>query len=282
MASSGVVEMYGFRTITEDQVVRLSESHSIYGNLPKTFFGGLVRPIGIEVETEGAVKEVVKYLGNFENARYWNAKEDGSLKDNGVELVSVPLSGNNIDYALHELTMLLNKCPRVRASVRTSVHVHCDVSDFEINEVAPLVALYGLFENLFFSQVSENRHNNPFCYEITDLLPYDVRVHPEMKYCAFNIAPIERQGSVEFRMGEFSTDMQKMRRWIQLVCKFMHFAGRNKARLAEIISDTIEKDTYTKLYKTVFGKSTVLFEGLNIFEMMKVNALWSATALENK
>jgi hypothetical protein len=150
-----------------------------------------------------------------------------------------------------------------------------------LEEVNPLIALYSLFEKLFFSQQGPTRQNNAFCYEITDLLPNQVKVTPEIKYCAFNVAPIERQLTVEFRHGEFRKDMRFLRRWIQLVCKFMNFAGTHKQRMKGIVQSTIVSDEYLKLFKSVFGRSTILFEGQDVFNMMKSNALWAATLLES-
>lgn len=248
MASPKLVSHFGDRAAIHDQVVYLSEAINRYGRLERSYFGGLNRAIGIEFEMESA-------NGRWEHfykrnlPLFWKHVQDGSLKKDGVELVSRPVCGHGIDYALHEVEMFLapNK-NLITNSVRTSIHVHCDVSDFETEELDHLVALYALFENLFFAVQGPFRQNNPYCYEITSLLPGSVEVDDQIKYCAFNIAPVRTQLSVEFRHADFRLDMRTNRRWIQLVAKFMHFAGKNRARLNEIVTNTIVNDDYLKLF----------------------------------
>jgi hypothetical protein len=282
MGSDQLVAIFGQKAATQDQVKRLEASIERYGQLSQTYFRGLNRPIGIELEMEAA-NEWVNYASSKNNT-YWRVTKDGSLKDQGIELVSFPISGHNIDYALLEIERFFSHAKSVgglpRASVRTSTHVHADVSDFSRNHLEPLTALYALFEPLFFSQCSKARQNNPYCYPITELLPSQVEIDPQMKYCAFNPAPIQTQLSVEFRHGDFTTDIRALRRWIQLVAKFMHFSGKNRERLKEIVQRAIMQEEYAKLFSAVFGHSTILFEGLDVQKLMKANSLWAGCVLE--
>jgi len=280
MASQKLLTVFGDKARTEDQVARLNIAQEKYGKLDQTYFGGLNRCVGLEFEMEQAADQWQHHLGKVGHAIYWQGTSDGSLRNGGIELISVPVGGRNIDYALGEIGNFITKYESVKPSVRTSIHVHCDVSDLSVKSVNGLIGLYALFEPAFFHLQSEDRKNNPYCYELTDLLPKDAAVEDNMKYCAFNLAPIARQLSVEFRHADFSRDMRKNRRWIQLVCKFMHYIGRNQEQLHDILSDTIINNGYEKLFNTIFGKSVALFEGFNVKDKMKENAMWAATFWE--
>jgi len=269
------------------QVGRLFDVKEKFGDLPKTFFSSFTKPIGLEFEVEGIQPHLDSYRASLQNPvlALWAVEQDGSLRNGGVEFISSPLVGENIDYALHELETVFsilegkyNRPPK--ASVRTSIHIHADVSEWGIRDVYLCTALYALFEPLFFSLQPLERILNPYCWEITDILPEQLGVHKEFKYCALNLAPIERQFSIEFRHGAFSTDMRVNRRWIQVVCKFMKFVEENRENLQKIIEDTILYEDYFKLFLRVFGKSSVLFNKDSVLSMMKENAMWTTLVLE--
>jgi hypothetical protein len=115
---------------------------------------------------------------------------------------------------------------------------------------------------------------------MTDILPEQLTIMPDMKYCALNFAPVATQLSVEFRHGDFNTDMRVNRRWIKVVCKFMRYADQHREELREIIHTTVLRDEYYKLFDMVMGKSRIVFDGLMIEEEMKSNVLWSLCLLE--
>jgi hypothetical protein len=277
MENKSLVKCYGEISHLSGQVSFLSNAMDKYGCIP-TFFGAYPRAIGLEFEMEGC-KQIALSYHNRGDFLYWSFVNDGSLRNSGVEGISKPISGRNIDYALLEIEKVVGH-GECEASIRTSIHVHCDVSDWWSKELFQLVAFYSLFEPLFFSLHSHYRQNNPYCYEVTDLLPTEIAVVDDIKYCAFNIAPVSRQLSVEFRHADFSKDMRKNRRWIQLVCKLMHFASNNRRVLDKIIKDTILCEEHLKLFHRVLGKSTQLFNSEEVPEMMNRNNLWALALLE--
>ena len=275
MENKPLVEIFGDKAALSGQVDHLEAAISKYREIPK-FFGAYLRPIGLEFEMENCAARMHAFS---KQGIYWRATEDGSLRNSGIEMISLPLSGHNIDYALHEMEQFLKESPDTEASIRTSIHVHTDVSDWGVRDLYSLPAFYALFEPLLFSLQSERRIGNPYCYEITDLFPRQIDIDPGMKYCALNLAPAQTQLSVEWRHADFSTDMRKNRRWIQVVCKMMHYADKHKETMKEDLLRIICSDDYLKLFYSVMGKSAPLFAG-DIQEMMKRNALWSATFLE--
>ena len=291
MEDKFLVELYNVTPALSGQVARLSEVMNLYGDIP-TFFGCFYKPIGLEYEVE-RIHNVMGGHGNSiwktnphkhkdaNTVKLWTMVKDGSLRNNGMEFVSKPVVGHGIDYALHEIDDLLtNYESDCESSIRTSIHVHVDMVEWRLRELFHLPALYALFENLFFSLHGMHRQNNPYCYKIVDLAPRSARIHGDMKYCALNLAPIEKQITVEFRHADFSKDLRKNRRWIQVVCKFMKYAEEHKENLKEIVEETVITDGYMKLFHEVMGRSVFLFDIDKVQSMMKVNAPWAIATLE--
>ena len=288
MENKKLNKLYDVQASLSGQVTRLADCSEKYGVLDKTFFSSFVKPIGLEFEVEGLEPYLTQYLSSSPNnlLRLWTKDQDGSLRNGGVEFISVPLVGENIDYALHELESCFQNLYKLAkrqptSSIRTSIHVHVDVSEWGIVDVYRCMAFYALFEPLLFSLQPPERIMNPYCWEVTDMLPTSVGIHSGMKYCALNLAPIERQLSVEFRHGAFNTEMRLNRRWIQVVCKLMKFIEENQGSLEDIINRTIMYEDYFKLFLRVFGKSAILFNKDHVVDFMKENALWSVLVLEH-
>jgi hypothetical protein len=272
-----LVNLYGTaEAALQGQVIRLAAERMYGENIPK-FFGGFYKPIGMEFEIEG-IGDIIGQETELSNRLYWKVVKDGSLRNNGLEFVSKPVCGHGIDYALCELERILVGHSQRTSSVRTSIHVHVDVSNWDTHTLFLSCALYALFENPFFAFNDPIRKINPYCFPITNLWPQVLNTNEGMKYCAYNIAPVSRQLTVEFRQAEYSEDFKKNRRWIQLVCKFMKFVDENR-NLRSIIEDTIIYDNYEKLFRRVLGKTADVFN-MDVTPMMKQNAAWALAVLE--
>lgn len=251
-----------------------------YGEI-QTFFGLPVykNPIGIEVELEN-------YGGLCIPPLYWNTKEDASLKDSGAELVSIPLRGRNIDYALHELGIFA-KDSCWKFSHRTSVHVHCNVSTYTKYQLRALMAIYACMEELYFSFVGELRRGNTFCYRLVGT-PAEIvfYIHDKegsecTKYCAFNIQPIRRQLTVEFRHLEGTSDPKQLRRWIQLCAKLVGYvATMDPKTCTEIVSTALTEGGMPALIKEILGDTgDALFTDRQIAESVNNGELWAIALL---
>ena len=260
MENKKLNKLYDVQASLSGQVTRLADCSEKYGVLDKTFFSSFVKPIGLEFEVEGLEPYLTQYLSSSPNnlLRLWTKDQDGCFQN---------------------LYKLAKRQPT--SSIRTSIHVHVDVSEWGIVDVYRCMAFYALFEPLLFSLQPPERIMNPYCWEVTDMLPTSVGIHSGMKYCALNLAPIERQLSVEFRHGAFNTEMRLNRRWIQVVCKLMKFIEENQGSLEDIINRTIMYEDYFKLFLRVFGKSAILFNKDHVVDFMKENALWSVLVLEH-
>jgi hypothetical protein len=228
-------------------------------------------PIGIEIEAE-------KYVGQKTPMSCWNVTDDGSLRDNGVEWVTYPLYREYIDYALWEIEREFTAQPQMTFSHRCSIHVHVNVSEFTVNQLYALIALYALYEKSLFEFVDPIRKGNSFCYPIVgtnSLFNWDMNT----KYCAFNWTPIKKQLTVEYRHLEGTKDWKKVRRWIALVTKLTNFVGAIPANKAiETIETVIFKNEGVQFARNVFGNTAVLLNNLTL--SVEEGSMWAATFLE--
>jgi hypothetical protein len=251
-----------------------------WGELPAYYFGLPVykNPVGIEVEVEG-------YGGLTKPPLYWHTIDDGSLKDNGAELISIPLRGRNIDYALHEFSSFGKA--GWKFSHRTSVHVHCNVSTYTKYQLRALMAIYACMEELYFAFVEDFRRGNSFCYRLVgapvEMVFYmtDKEGSECTKYCAFNIQPVRRQLTVEFRHLEGTSDLTKLRRWIQLCAKLVGFvAALEPKECTEIVSTALMKRGMVALIKDILGDTgDAIFTDRQIAESVNNGELWAMALL---
>ena len=100
--------------------------------------------VGIEIEVENMGN------GNYVPAYYWQVKEDGSLRNNGVEFTSIPLRASQVEYALDVYNRSVTQNNTPDYSPRTSVHVHLNIRDLTWDQLKNLIILYCLFEKHFF------------------------------------------------------------------------------------------------------------------------------------
>lgn len=195
--------------------------------------------IGIEIEVEGADSRL-----NLDQ-ELWRMTSDGSLRNNGLELVSTPLFGEDVVTALQAAESELTKAAAI-ISTRCGLHIHIDVSAFTTDQLLSMSCALALVEKFIYKYVGEDRRDNIFCLPLSDtalLLPFYnnikyghdnssiVRaIKKTQKYSGFNILPILTQGSVEFRhhKGTFSTE--EIIAWINIIMRIRE-AGLNHSAL---------------------------------------------------
>ena len=242
---------------------------------------------GVEIEVENVgVHPELDY--------YWTATNDGSLRNNGLEFVSIPLRGHQVEYALDYLSKNLAGTDLV-FSPRTSVHVHMNVRDFTWDQVKVFTLLYAIFEKHFFHVVGSVRESNIFCVPLykSDQLDKILQLETEIKwhkYNALNLTPIygdtgeglKPQGTIEFRHLYGTLDKKIIIDWINTISLLRKFA------LTQTLTEVLEKirnmnttSEYIALYNTIFG------DFANIHRMSKYDfescvsnvkvALWGKT-----
>lgn len=252
----------------------LTNAWLLTGTKPEnTKFGLYPTPIGIEVELENI--NVSKLYPSV----FWTFTQDGSLRNGGIEFVSVPVGGNNIDYALLDLKNLLAKQDFL-VSIRCSTHVHINVSDLDISVLKFLITTYACLENLFFSYVDPDRFNNPFCFPLTRSTASSYRdienILGSMKYCAFNLDHLRDYGTVEFRHMEGMSSIDKLERHIQLIQKLLQFVKTtNLQNLYNQIMMLNTSSDYHLFVTQIFSPIEGLFKNLNLQKEMEDGVTWA-------
>lgn len=180
--------------------------------------------LGIEVEVEG-VRE-------FRNSSpYWTMTDDGSLRNNGKEFVSLPIKAWRVEHALNVLFSDLNKT--IDFSDRTSVHIHMNIRTLTLAQLETLIITYIVFERALFNFVGEDRYNNIFCIPIIEtqfgtylknLITNKELSFKWQKYTAMNALPIWDKGTLEFRHLAGTGDISRILTWINLLLSLKIFA----------------------------------------------------------
>jgi hypothetical protein len=180
--------------------------------------------VGIEVELEGFNSDQPKVRG-------WNTIPDGSLRDGGLEFVfNGPVGGVTAMSRLTALGEALEPYQdTIKCSERTSLHVHVDVRDLELDQVWSMLLLYGLVEPYLFTVCGEHRADNIYSLawykgecqlaplsSLRRIQNYrhtgDGETFP--KYATVNIGALNTFGSLEFRGHEGTATIEQMVLWV--------------------------------------------------------------------
>ena len=206
--------------------------------LPSTF-------IGLEIEVEGYDCCTIEVAQD-----YFNIIEDGSLRNGGKELVfQVPLMGKDLYQALDSLQYILNE-DRCIYNDRTSVHIHLDIRDLNMEELFKLLFLYIYMEKAIYLYtnkrgISSREHNN-YCvpwwktegfkkdlYDLYNLMHKDdtygsrIILSRFSKYSGLNINPITSFGSIEFRHHYGTHNKERLIEWINIIMSLKKHAINN-------------------------------------------------------
>jgi hypothetical protein len=227
-------------SISSETRLKWREGSKLYPKNPFQFC--LDTFVGIEVEIE-RVNSPSSIMGNS-NHHIWNPTEDGSLRNNGVEFVSIPLLTQDVEFSLINLFSALRSNARWRGyefTERTSVHVHVNVLDMTMEQIRTLIMAYMLVEPALYDYVKGGRKDNIFCVPVkesffggTGMINIFSRINDGLflstirslwsKYTGFNLLPIIEHGTVEFRHMKGTDNIPYLLKWINLLVGLKKFA----------------------------------------------------------
>lgn len=191
--------------------------------------------MGVEVELENVANPRQGL-----DSRLWSVQREGSLRgEYPVEFCfAQPLCGTAILKALQNLEEVCTRSNEPSPSERTSVHIHVDVRDMDIEEVMRFIMIYLLFERTLVRYHGDVREENIFC------LPYykapgtlvsalgwlrstGIR-HASAaairnsfrrfsKYSGLNLSALFSHGSIEFRHMAGTWSSEAIYNWIHIV-----------------------------------------------------------------
>ena len=231
--------------------------------------------VGVEIEMEN-VPESVRCSLPF---TIYEAKTDGSLRNNGMEFITRPTLARALPQYLSVLKQdVLKVNPEPSFSERTSVHVHVNARDMSIPAIMNTLLLYITVERLLYRYVKSvsgvDRANNIFCLPLNkaDQLPTlgralnDVRRYRKVddiyrmresfgsfvsewhKYLGINFlrATDRKCGTIEYRHFAGTLDTEVIATWVALLLKLRTYA--KKVELENLIS-TIQELNTTSAYE---------------------------------
>lgn len=259
--------------------------------------------IGVEVEVEGVLDP--------KKASYsppgWTTISDHSLRNSGVEYVSLPMRGSQLKFALAGLhAHLMSFSPAVDFSWRTGFHFHLNMREETQECLVNMLILYLLFEDSLFTFVGEKRRqanfcvplqDTDFCEDFSELLNGNKTLSRFIlncqKYSALNIRPLNindhsgggdgtnigggaGKGTIEFRHLPGSAPFDKQINWINLSLRLLHFArGIQLDALEEIVSNINNYPSYINLAEEVFNDHKKYLKIKNFDEIL-ANSITSA------
>ena len=215
----------------------------IYGHIPssrkfKPWTGWPLPECRIGLEWEFEQGNALRLLvGAQKNNVYFMVHDDGSLRDQGVEIVTSGdgLFGEDLLQALREMEDLIRRSAPV-FNYRTGFHVHIDIRDLEEKELHNLFILYCLLEKPIFNFAGADRWKSNFCvpwFRADAQFPVLKQVETVVtktqnslsfaiknlqRYSALNCQSISKFGTLEFRHLENSPDvMGKQADFIRII-----------------------------------------------------------------
>jgi hypothetical protein len=197
----------------------------------------------------------------------FNYHEDGSLRNNGREYVSVPVKAKYLEVLLTDFFKSCQITDR-NYSDRTSTHIHVNVQDYTQDQLAALAMIYQVFERLLLNFVGEERANNIFCVpwcqaNITTNLAQVIKsgnyrnLRQWSKYTALNLLAVTQKGTVEYRHLYGTCDVKVILTWVNIISSMHEYARVNKLEdIEKMIVDLNTSSAYEAFLHSVFTQWT--------------------------
>lgn len=166
----------------------------------------------------------------------WLVKPDGSC---GMEICSPVSKGWK---GLNAICMIVDALlsDRIQADSRCSLHVHVEVNDLSVEELAAVITYWIKCEAVFMDAFPDIRKNNKYCQYIglCDWIKPDTVMGPEelirffgnQKYTSINTYHLNKgkRPTIEFRIADntFCRNSFYAKNWIRLVLHFVEMAKK--------------------------------------------------------
>lgn len=170
------------------------------------------------------------------NMGSWLVKPDGSC---GMEICSPVSKGWT---GLNDICMVVDAllAGQIKADLRCSLHVHVEVNDLTVEELASVITYWIKCEAVFMDAFPEIRKNNKYCQYIglCDWVKSDTIMTPEQlvrffglqKYTSINTYHLNKgkRPTIEFRIADntFCQNSFFAKNWIRLVLHFVEMTKK--------------------------------------------------------
>lgn len=230
--------------------------------------------IGIEIEVEGIGSSAYEsWLTR--TPRWFQVHQDGSLRNGGVEFITLPFDATYAPYILNYFfTSLTRTNPGFVFTNRCSMHVHLDMTDTTYWQFESLYQLYLCFERQFYEYAGDVRENSNFCVPVS-ATPFEeyffstaktrtwntlLNSIPDLdsaKYTGLNITRLRDLGTVEFRHLPGHKRVPWITKFIQFIIALKQFAiTHTREDVNDLIMNANTISNYEPFAKSVFGEHT--------------------------
>lgn len=213
---SSVVSMYGLKELPGEH----ESTMQVNWLLPK-------QNIGIEIEVEyGGETDI-----NPDSMTMWAVKSDGSLRNGREFVLDRPMRGDTLSAAIEEFF----RHNTVQKSPTSGTHIHVDMRDKEssLDVVKTMASIIVCIEPAIFGMFAAGREWCGYTNPLTTLPmnanfsvfsdkaaadDFRLTFSPstrEYKYYGFNMLPLGRYGSVEFRYFHTAENADELIEWVQ-------------------------------------------------------------------
>lgn len=206
----------------------------------------------IDALTDAGIKASSSYYGSPVESSTWKVQPDGSI--NGWEIVSPPLADTE---ELQTVVHVLRKVLKVRSSIKTGMHIHHDINDFNIEQIKNLYKLYTKYEmNAIHSIQSPARHNNQYCRPVKGVEQriYDCETIKDFKdarlsrYHTLNHKSYIKYGTIEFRGAQGTVEIDRILAWLELTHKMVEMAA-NKSEIKSLFSNRTNEEALEIMFE---------------------------------
>lgn len=247
--------------------------------------------IGIEIEVEG--RSLPQSLGS-----YWTVHQDGSLRGESAEYVlTKPTKRDNVLPYLKYLQKKLSDST-VNESIRTSVHVHFNMSQKTLLQVYTVLVVYFILEELITEIAGQERVGNLFCLRLKDAEYFidalekcarqddyiGLTDEGRLRYTAVNVCALNKFNSLEFRAMRGTIDPGIIYNWVSLLAELIDNSVKYYRTPLEVIQDfsaigpdrflgKVFKDHILEFNYSDLSKRT--WEGLRLVQSLAYCTTWN-------
>jgi len=184
--------------------------------------------VGIEVEVEGY------HLP--QKLKGWRIEEDHSLRGESLEYISEEPRFK--EEAFKDLDRLYKRLKKggteIYDSERAGVHVHMNMTPYNVMEGFSIVLVYYLLEESLIRWCGTSRVGNLFCLSTRDASGVLLAIENFLKggpglrddnirYASCNLRALPTYGSIEFRSLRTPQDVTVIKTWIEILLKIRDF-----------------------------------------------------------
>jgi hypothetical protein len=195
----------------------------------------------IIAETDGKHPIQVSGWQATQNNGFWHVKTDSTC---GYEVASYKARGFRDVVTICKVAEALHNAD-VKIDRKCGLHLHVEVRDFNVNQMAALVAYWLKIEPVIFYALPDYRRNNIYCRSCREGLVVPAKALSQVNsfwtaVCPTGISHVFRRKTlnicnyvfnpgrmtVEFRMPESTFDPYEVKNWIRFLVNFVHFVKK--------------------------------------------------------